>query len=122
MVNKAGIKGILEMQNVFFYIYSNLKWSILFAWKNWKKNGVNINTALTCRSTHLSRNRLLFNSHRSPEEVMQKVEPDVEPRPQATSQKKLFLSSPSSPDRPSKGTVALAWEDEFSSAQVGLRF
>lgn len=73
---------------------------------------------LTCRSTHLSRIRLLLSSHRSPEEVMQKVEPDVEPRPQATSQKKLFLSSPSSPARPSRGTGALAWKDEISSAQV----
>lgn len=74
------------------------------------KNGVKVNTALTCRSTHLSRIRLLFSSQSSPEEVMQKVEPDVEPRPQATSQKKLFLSSPSSPDRPSNGTGALAWK------------
>lgn len=49
---------------------------------------------------------------------MQKVEPDAEPRPQATSQKKLFLSSPSSPARPSRGTGALAWKDEISSAQV----
>lgn len=51
---------------------------------------------------------------------MQKVESDAEPRPQATSQKKLFRSSPSSPDRPSNGTGALAWEDEIRSDRVGL--
>lgn len=39
---------------------------------------------------------------------MQKVESDEEPRPQATSQKKLFLSSPSSPERPNRGIGALA--------------
>lgn len=72
------------------------------------KNGGEVNIALTRRSTHLSSILLLFNSHRSPEELMQKVESDVEPRPQATSQKKLFLSSPSSPDLPSKGTGTLA--------------
>lgn len=64
--------------------------------------------ALTCRSTHFSSILLLLNSHRRPEEVMQKVESDIAPRPQATSQKKLFLSSPSSPERPSRGTGALA--------------
>lgn len=40
---------------------------------------------------------------------MQKVESDLEPRPQATSQKKLFLSCPSSAERPSRGTGALAY-------------
>jgi len=37
---------------------------------------------------------------------MQKVEAACRPRPHATSLKKLFLSSPSSPERPSRGTVA----------------
>lgn len=39
---------------------------------------------------------------------MQKVESDLEPRPQATSEKKLFLSSPSSPERPRRGMGVLA--------------
>lgn len=36
---------------------------------------------------------------------MQKVEEACWPRPHATSLKKLFLSSPRSPERPSRGTV-----------------
>lgn len=43
---------------------------------------------------------------------MQKVESAVEPRPQATPQKKLLRSSPSSAERPSRGTGALAWTQE----------
>lgn len=53
---------------------------------------------------------------------MQKVESEVEPRPQATSQKKLFLSSPSSPERPSSGTGALAWEAATEIFTVSKRF
>lgn len=49
---------------------------------------------------------------------MQKVESAVEPRPQATSQKKLFRSSPSRAERPSRGTGALAWTQEV---EVGGR-
>lgn len=53
-----------------------------------------------------------------PEAVMQKVESAVEPRPQATSQKKLLRSSPSSAERPSRGTGALAWTQEVEVGGV----
>lgn len=46
---------------------------------------------------------------------MQKVEEACWPRPHATSLKKLFLSSPRSPERPSRGTV------EFTCMQQPMR-
>lgn len=60
---------------------------------------------LTRSSTHLSRSRRSLNTHSRPEEVMQNVEEACLPRPHTTSLKKLFLSSPRSPERPSRGTV-----------------
>lgn len=42
---------------------------------------------------------------------MQKVLSAFFPRPQATSVNRLFRSSPSSPERPNRGTVALTWGD-----------
>lgn len=67
---------------------------------------------LTLSSTHLSRSLFSLNSQRRPEEVMQKVLSAFLPLPHATSVKKLFLSSPSRPERPSKGTVAFTWKKE----------
>lgn len=48
-----------------------------------------------------------MNTHSRPEDVMQKVEEACWPRPHATSLKRLFRSSPRSPERPSRGTVEL---------------
>lgn len=42
---------------------------------------------------------------------MQKVLSAFFPRPQATSVNRLFRSSPSSPERPSRGTVAFTYGD-----------
>lgn len=64
---------------------------------------------LTRSSTHLSRSLRSLNSHSSPDDVIQKVLSDFFPRPQATSVNRLFRSSPSSPERPSSGTVALTY-------------
>lgn len=44
--------------------------------------------------------------------MIQKVLSAFLPLPQATSAKKLFLSSPSNPERPSKGTVALTYQQK----------
>ena len=66
---------------------------------------------LTLSSTHLSRSLRSLNSHSSPEDVMQKVLSAFFPLPQATSVNRLFRSSPSSPERPSRGTVALTCGD-----------
>lgn len=66
---------------------------------------------LTLSSTHLSKSLLSLNSHSSPEDVMQKVLSAFFPRPQATSVNRLLRSSPSSPERPSRGTVAFTCGD-----------
>lgn len=66
---------------------------------------------LTLSSTHLSKSLLSLNSHSSPEDVMQKVLSAFFPRPHATSVNRLFRSSPSSPERPSRGTVAFTCGD-----------
>lgn len=68
---------------------------------------------LTLSSTHLSKSLRSLNSHRSPEDVMQKVLSAFFPRPQATSVNRLFRSSPSSPERPSRGTVAFTCGDIY---------
>lgn len=67
-------------------------------------------TKLTLSSTHLSNSLFSLNSHSRPEDVIQKVLSAFLPLPHATSAKKLFLSSPSNPERPSKGTVALTYQ------------
>lgn len=68
------------------------------------------NVKLTLSSTHLSSSLFSLNSQSRPEDVMQKVLSAFLPLPHATSAKKLFLSSPSNPERPSKGTVALTYQ------------
>lgn len=65
---------------------------------------------LTLSSTHLSSSLFSLNSQSRPEDVIQKVLSAFLPLPHATSAKKLFLSSPSNPERPSKGTVALTYQ------------
>lgn len=63
--------------------------------------------APTLRPIHVSSTRLSLKWHSSPEWETQKVLPSSRPRPQATPQKTLSWSSPSSPERPSSGTVSL---------------
>lgn len=63
--------------------------------------------ALTLRPIHFSSTLLRLKRHSSPERVTQKVLPSVPPPPQATPQKTLSWSPPSSPERPSSGTVSL---------------
>lgn len=70
-----------------------------------------LDKVLTLSSTHLSRSLRSLNSHSSPEDVMQKVLSAFFPLPQATSVNRLFRNSPSSPERPSRGTVALTCGD-----------